>query len=520
MIKIEKFISGITEKYPKEILEGRLTVEGNVIGCIFQDSLLLDECDFKSTDFITSDGNFFYSLAKRIRTQGYTVLDEVTILSSVSENIAEAFQERGGFETIKNMTDVVNIKNAEIYLDNLYRENIILKLYDDGFNLLKPVDYNGKEVIPLKLFRTMSSENITDWYEAKLCKYESNRVSSVLEEEMLDFDDAFIESCEEGEENGVPFETAGKDVNGEDINCYPFLSRQISGLLHGSLSMIGGFSSSGKSTWIIGLIMGLMASGEKVIIISNEENIKKYKTKFMIWLLAKRNRYYNLTKKKMMSGCLTDEDKKQLKYVQQYWRENYKNKLKLVTINDSDFRIAKKKIREAALTWGASTFVVDTFKIQMADMENARQDLALVRDSRDLQKLAAKYDMIGFAAVQLAERERSKLFLDSSVLSNSKQIKEILENLFLMRPVSNAEELDPKGKFYCRPFRLKKIDNKWVREECELDLTATWRMLFVEKNRNGNNTSDTGTAYLLRFTGDHAVFREAYQCFPRRGRLE
>ena len=149
-----------------------MTVEGNVIGCIFQDSLLLDECDFKSTDFITRDGTFYYSLAKQLRKQGYTVFDEVTILSSVSENIAEAFQERGGFETIKNMTDVVNIKNAEIYLDNLYRENIILRLYDDGFNLLKPVDYNGKEVIPLKLFRTMSSENITDWYEAKLCKYD------------------------------------------------------------------------------------------------------------------------------------------------------------------------------------------------------------------------------------------------------------------------------------------------------------------------------------------------------------
>ena len=139
-LKIEKFIVGITEKYPKEVLEGRLTVEGNVIGVLYQDPLLIDECDFKSTDFITRDGNFFISLAKQLRKQGYTVLDEVTILSSVSENIAEAFQERGGFETIKNMTDVVNIKNAEIYLDNLYRENIILKLYDDGFNLLKPIE--------------------------------------------------------------------------------------------------------------------------------------------------------------------------------------------------------------------------------------------------------------------------------------------------------------------------------------------------------------------------------------------
>ena len=180
VIKIEKFIAGITEKYPKEVLEGRLTVEGNVIACCYIDPLLIDECDFKSTDFITSDGTFYYSLAKQLRKQGYTVFDEVTILSSVSENIVEAFQERGGFETIKNMTDIVNVKNAEIYLDNLYRENIILGMYNDGFNLLTPVDWNGKEVVPLKLFRKMDSESVLDWYESKLSVISSSSSSSTL----------------------------------------------------------------------------------------------------------------------------------------------------------------------------------------------------------------------------------------------------------------------------------------------------------------------------------------------------
>ncbi len=38
----------------------------------------------------------------------------------------------------------------------------------------------------------------------------------------IDFDDEFIESCAEGEENGVPFDIAGYDKNGEEINCFPF----------------------------------------------------------------------------------------------------------------------------------------------------------------------------------------------------------------------------------------------------------------------------------------------------------
>ena len=194
---MEKFISGVKEKYPKEILEGRLTVEGNVIGVLYQDALLIDECDFKSTDFITSDGVFYYSLAKQLRKLGYTVFDEVTILSSVPENVATAFQERGGFDSIKNLTDVVNMKNAEIYLDNLYRENIILGMHRDGFNLLDAVDWNGKEVIPLKLFRKMDSEGVLDWYESRLSSYGTGFTSKVLDEDYIDFDDEYFEKTTE-----------------------------------------------------------------------------------------------------------------------------------------------------------------------------------------------------------------------------------------------------------------------------------------------------------------------------------
>ena len=50
-----KFISGC-EKYPKELLEGRQTIEGSVIACIAKDLLLLDECGLTGNDFITQDG--------------------------------------------------------------------------------------------------------------------------------------------------------------------------------------------------------------------------------------------------------------------------------------------------------------------------------------------------------------------------------------------------------------------------------------------------------------------------------
>ena len=307
-------------------------------------------------------------------------------------------------------------------------------------------------------------------------------------------------------------------MNGEEINCFPFLSRQIMGLLEGTFTMMGGFSSAGKSTWWITVLMALLHYDRKILIISNEENIKKFKIKFMVWLLGKRNRYFKLTKKKMASGDINTESRKSLSDVQDFWRKNYKGRVKFISINEADMHVVKKKIRENALRYGYDTVLYDTFKIQEGDFSSARQDLSLVRDSRELDKLAKKYNLIMLASVQLAEYMKGRLFLDASCLSNAKQIKEILENLFLMRTVY-AEELDEKSKYYCHPFRLKKVNDKWIEEEYKPDPNAVWRALFVEKCRSGANSSDNGVAYLLRYDGDHCIFREVAQARFKHGEI-
>ena len=79
-----KFISGC-EKYPKELLEGRQTIEGSVIACIAKDLLLLDECGLTVNDFITQDGTYYFALLKHIRAQGIAVLDELSVLSNITD---------------------------------------------------------------------------------------------------------------------------------------------------------------------------------------------------------------------------------------------------------------------------------------------------------------------------------------------------------------------------------------------------------------------------------------------------
>ena len=514
---MDNFIAGIKEKYPKELLTNRLTVEGNVIGCLFQDPLLIDDCQFKSTDFITQDGAFYYQLAKKLRNAGYTVFDEVTILSSAGEQIIEAFNERGGFDVIKKMTSVINLQNAETYLDTLFRENIMLGLHSDGFNLLRAVKYGDKEIVPYKLFRKMTSEEVLEWYEARLSEYGVGYSTKVLEEEELEITDDFISRIDNGLENGIPFDIAGQDSTLKDMSCFPYLSNQILGIMHKTMNVVAGFSSSGKTSFWITILMGLIYRGEKVLIISNEQQSKVFKIDFLVWIAYKYFRYYGLTKQKLTSGNLNEEEHKYLLRCKDYFNEHYKGKVKFISIPDSDISLVKKKVRQNVLRYGYSVVLYDTMKVQLNDVSNDNSWLSLIKDSRTLDTLAKKYGIIMLASLQLASSMISRLWLNSDCLSTSKQTVEVFENLLMLRSVY-PEELDKDNtKYYCRPFQKKCYDGEWVEEEYEVDPQATYKFLFLEKVRNGANSNDTGAVLMFEFKGEQCVFKEVAFARPRRG---
>lgn len=515
-----QFIIGIQEKYPKEILNGRQDAESRVIGCIWKDVLLLDECKLSKENFFTKDGRYMFVLAEHLRKQGYSSLDEITVLSSLNEESLERFEEHGGWEEVQTMIDVINEKNWDTYLDILYRENTIVSLYENGWNLFNEVEFKDKKVKPIDLFRKMTSEQVMDFYESQLTGIGYGGSSKILEDEDLDIDDEFIESCIEGDESGIPFDMAGTDITGSEMSCFPFLSSQINGLLESTFSIVGGYSSCGKTTFFITILMALLHRDRKVLIISNEQKIKVFKMNFMIWILYKHFRYYNLTKTKLQAGNLTEEDRRMVKKVQKYWRDNYKDRVHFTGITDADMNVVKKKIREYVLRDGYDTVLYDTFKLDIDDSSNNKEYISLIKDSRDLDSMAKKYNIIMLASLQLAIHTTGKLFLDASVLSQSKQIKEVLENLLLMRTVY-PEELDKDNKkFYCRPYRLKKVNDKWINEDYELDPDGVYRFLFVEKTRSGANSSDTNTAYCYKYDGSHGIFKEICMVRPKHGYIQ
>lgn len=520
MIDKRHFISGVLEKYDghEELFEGRLTDEGNVCGCLLSDLTYYDDAGLEVGDFLTKHGRLLFSLGKQIRDKGFSTFDEVTLLSNTNSEMQDKIDnELGGWRQIQNVIDAVSIKNWDAFLDNLNRANVVLALYKKGFNVLNEITLdNGKKIVPLKLFSRMSCGEVVEFYESTLAGLETKVNSSkIVEEAYVDFDEEFISRLENQEEMGVSFADAGENINGETISTFPFMSNNLLGLKHGTISAFAAHSGCGKSTYLVTVIMSLISKGEKVLLVSNESQVSDVKTQFLIWVLTRCLDYWKISKRKLISGKLNSEERAKIAEARKWWREHYSKSVKIVTLADADARLTVTIIKKHILRDGFSCFCVDTMKVTTTD-NNDTVWMSLVKDVRALTEICLKMNVIGILTIQLALGSLNRSFLTSDCLSNSKAIKETLSNLVLFRKLNPALELDPSSPYYIKPFRRKynKETGDWYDEPYVPKDGAIYKVFFTDKCRRGADSGDTGEAFLVRHDGDFCGFYESARCYP------
>ena len=521
MIDKRQFISGVLEKInnQEELLEGRLTAEGNVCGCLLGDLTYYDDSGLEASDFLTKHGRMLFTLGKQIRDKGFSTLDEITLLSNVNDDVKDKIEnELGGWRQIQNIIDAVSIKNWDSFLDNLNKMNVILALYHKGFNVLEEITLNnGKKVRPIQLFDKYTCSEVVEFYEGTLAGLETKINSSkIVEEAYVDFDEEWLQKLENKEEVGVSFADAGADINGEIIRTFPFMSNTLLGLKHGTVSAWAAHSGCGKSTYLVTILMSLISKGEKVLLISNESQCSDIKVQFLIFVLTRCLNYWKVTKKKLISGNLTNEDKKKITEARAYFRQHYHKAIKIVTLADADAHLTVQIIKKHITRDGISAFAVDTMKLTTSEGISDSVWLSLVKDVRALTEVALKYNVIGILTIQLALASLNRSWLDSSCLSNSKAIKETLSNLVMFRKL-NPAELDPTSPYYIHPFRKKqKEDGTWYNEPYDADPTKIWKVFVIDKCRRGADSGDTGECFLVRHDGDFCGFYETAYCYPTR----
>lgn len=519
MIDKSLFISGVVDKYDERLLKNRLTAEGNVCGCLLGDLVYYDDAGLEANDFITKHGRMLFTIGKQIRDKGFSALDEITLISNINDDVKERIDnELGGWRQIQNVIDAVSIKNWDSFLDNLNKSNVILSLHQKGFNVLNEMTLdNGKNIIPIDFFDKLTCGEVVEFYESCLSGLETKVNSSkIVEESYVDFDEDFIERLANKEEVGVSFADAGENIDGETIRTFPFMSNTLLGLKHGTVSAWAAYSGCGKSSYLITILMSLVSKGEKVCLVSNESQVSDIKVQFLMFVLTRCLNYWKLTKKKLISGSFTAEDKTKIAEARAYFRENYKKSIKIITLADADAHLTCQIIKKHILRDGVTCFAVDTMKLTTSEGVNDSVWLSLVKDVRELTEIALKYNVIGILTIQLALATLNRSWLDSSCLSNSKAIKETLSNLVMFRKL-NPLELDPSSPYYIKPFRKKQSeDGTWYNEPYDPDPNKVWKVFFIDKCRRGADSGDTGECFLVRHDGDYVGFYETAYCYPTR----
>ena len=158
----------------------------------------------------------------------------------------------------------------------------------------------------------------------------------------------------------------------------------------------------------------------------------------------------------------------------------------------------------------------------LEDGGNSAFWIDLIKDSRDMDSLAKKYNLIGLYTIQLVANSIGNLFLNASALSGSKAIKEVVSLLFFLRKCE-AEELEAGGPYDFRPFRSKQQpDGSWKDEPYDLDekeRREVYRVLSVDKNRYGADAGDNGVAFLYKYRGDFCKWGETCKVRPVHKRI-
>jgi replicative DNA helicase len=405
-------------------------------------------------DIITEDGQFYYGLILGLSKAGYQVADSMSIHTYLEDkkSIKDKFEERGGFSTVKDITDIINVNNLDGNYDELVKNNILIRLYENGFDVLKDLDK----------FKEMSSEQVYNYFEYKLADIATNKVSKIEVEDLTQGYDKYIKSWDEGESIG--FKIGSKMLN------YQLLGVHKKNLLLHLAGIGNGKTSSAISWYILPAI-----EQQDVVIIANEQSVSEWRQMILSTVLFNKiGGVKGFDRHKMMVGKYTDEQKEKLKEAAQWLKEQPG---KIIFIETQDYSTANiKKIIGRYSALGCSLYILDTLKPMDDASDRSWGEFSEV--AKELFIQAKKHDVAIIATAQLSPDAMSRRYLDLTCIAKAKAIAETATQVVMFRPLTAEEREKVKGFNY--DGKIKKI--------VDLDKDKDYIMVFTPKNRFGQVT--------------------------------
>ena len=154
-----------------KIEENRGMIESICLGAFLKNLTSYKEYPLSTDDFMYDKTVFFFSLGKAL-SERYTELDEHTVLSFVKNNkkTLEEYERYGGWQSIKNAMELANVKNTDAYVDDLAKNNLLVNLRLQGFNITEDIIIDGRRINPFEKFSDMTAKDVELFYEGLLSK--------------------------------------------------------------------------------------------------------------------------------------------------------------------------------------------------------------------------------------------------------------------------------------------------------------------------------------------------------------
>ena len=424
-----------------ELTKNRTPLEGNFVLSLYKSPLEFYG-DFPidpDTDLITSDGKFYYNLGKNMLDKGIKNFDEISLVTFLNDypDLKSEYEARGGWKAIAEYTEILDSDNIEAYYNELVKNNLLIQLDKKGFDISNN----------LNIFNKLSSaDEVVDFLDAQLNTV-ALKITHDMRFETLDYTEKDIMRKQSGEQIGLQFSASS-----------PLLNAFCNGIPRKGLTMLASYTNGGKTSFVFeNIITPLLDQEIKVCIISNEQDSIVFKDLLYLHVLTNDLDYWNIDRSKLKDLDFNEEDWKMFKKANKIIEEKYKPYVIFQRVYDYSMKNVKRTIKKLARQ-GFELFIYDTFKV------DATTDVvwqSFLNDSKELFQIASKENIAVITPVQIALSTKGRIrWLNESVLSNSKQISEIYEEIFMFRDIWRDEYTGDKQDIKPYNFQIEENGTK------------------------------------------------------------
>lgn len=461
--KITPFMQEQIETY-KKVKDYKVNCEANIVSCIYKNPNLIHNVNLKINEFSHNIWRVYYQIAYDIVLREFKdVLDDITVGLYLEKHnkLKEKFNEYGGYGTIESACGYVQTSNFNGYVDELRKWNVVIELCKKGF----PVKDN------LSHYVDCTAEEIYSEFEALLNDTFVNVDSEIKSYDICYKIDELIEKMDKGMFIGMPYYNI------------PTLTQETGGQVLGNITLVGGLSNVGKSTFCRTItIPEIIKNDEKIIIMVNEDSYEKWQRELLVWIC---NNIFNFDIQKYVvrNGNYTKEVKNALLKSAEWLKENTKNHtVTIIPFNSYQTQKAIKVIKKFA-NMGVKYFLLDTFKMDSGRVnENSwlamQQSMVDIFDTVKSESLNV-HILITF---QLNKGSVHQRYYTQDNIGMAKNIVDPVSTCIMIRDVYDDEYAGES-----KELKVYRLDgkNKRTKIEVTLDKNKRYQILFLVKNREG-----------------------------------